>query len=158
MSRAFAASTHVPVAQTRAEIDRLLRAWRCDGIQWTDEFSAGRVSIAFLWTRNPRAATPEAVQRYMARLTLKMPMDDTVASGQRRRSLHRTLLLWLKACFNAIDAGLVSAEQVFLPFLVGTDGRTVGDVAIERLPMLLRGTGARLLLDDQTTPASGATP
>ncbi len=142
----YAGQTRVPVAQSRAEIDRLLRNWKCDGIQWTDEFTKGTVTLAFIWSRKPKQ-TPGEVERYLARLTLKMPSGDTNYGLQIQRSLHRTLLLWLKACFNAIEAGLVSAEQVFLPFLVGTDGRTVGDVAIPRLPALLKSSAERLLLE-----------
>jgi hypothetical protein len=140
--RRYAEKTSVPVARSRAEIDRLLRDWRCDGVQWTDEFSQGRVALAFIWSRDRGKGV---VERYQARMTLKMPTGESVAEARRRRALHRTLLIWLKAAFNAIDAGLVTAEQLFLPFLVGNDGRTVGEIAIPNLTRLLDGAAGRLL-------------
>lgn len=55
------------------------------------------------------------------------------------------LLNWLKAALNAVDAGLVEVEAIFLPWLVGTDGRTLREVAIPRLPALLKGSAVGLL-------------
>lgn len=42
MPRAFAEDTVVPIAKTRAEIDDLLRAWKADGIRWTEDRAGGR--------------------------------------------------------------------------------------------------------------------
>lgn len=45
---------------------------------------------------------------------------------------HRTALLWLEACFNAVELGLVAPEQGLPAFLVGRDGRTVRQAALPR--------------------------
>jgi hypothetical protein len=58
---------------------------------------------------------------------------------------HRVLLLWIKAAFNAVEAGIVTAEQIFLPFLEGADGKTVSEIAIPRMAELTRGSAGRLL-------------
>ena len=57
-------------------------------------------------------------------------------------------MLWLKAALNAVEAKLVDPAAIFLPFLVGTDGRTFADVALPKLPKLMNGS-AGLLLEDQ---------
>lgn len=151
--RRFAQDTAVPVAQSRGEIDLLLRRWKCDVISWSDDFSGGEVRLTFVWSRDEL--------KYAARFTLKMPTcasltkemrglptDRSIQNAREKkwRSLHRVLLLWLKGCFNAVDAGLVSAEAIFLPFLLGKDGRTVADVFVPRMTELFAGSADRLMI------------
>lgn len=158
--RRYAEDTSVPVARSRAEIERLLRDWRCDGIRWSDIYSKGQSVLEFVWQR----AESEV---YMARFEIALPSDDELReravdgrSGRfseakygalqaaRGKAEHRVLALWLKAALNAIDAGLVAAEAIFLPWLVGRDGKTVAETALPRLQKLLAGGADRLLLAD----------
>lgn len=162
----YAERTTVAVGKSREQVDKLLRQWGCDGIRWTDHFTQGLVALEFIWTHEE--------QPYLARVSVHLPCDDELRdlarhaqSGAflqskfeklceaRGRSEHRLLLLWLKACFNAIEAGIISAETVFLPFLVGMDGRTVADAALPRLPMLL-ADGSNALLPASTPPTHAA--
>lgn len=157
--RRFAEDTRVPVAKSRGEIDELLRGWGAEGVQWTDEWSAGRVTLRFVW--------PKEERRYSARLSLLLPGDKEIrarpemvnkqtgafrdaayrdAIAARGKREHRLLLLWLKAAFNAVDAGLVAAEVIFLPFLEGKDGQTVAERALPRMAQLLLGSADTLLL------------
>lgn len=159
MTHQYANSTTVPVAKSRAEIDSLLRRWGCDGIRWTDQFREGIVSLEFIWEH-------ESVT-YAARMRIALE-DEEAIRGQcwhstryqefldskfekmmasRGKSEHRILLLWLKASFNAVDSGIVKAEALFLPFLMGNDGRTLAEVALPRLPDLLKGGAMKLLGD-----------
>jgi predicted component of type VI protein secretion system len=64
---------------------------------------------------------------------------------QRRRQSYRVLLLWLKAALNAVEAGLVSAAAVFLPWLEDAQGQTVAEVALPHIAELMRGSARRLL-------------
>lgn len=156
MTRRFAEDTAVPVAKSRGEIDRLLREWGADGIQWADDFRNDRAVLRFVWTRDGKS--------YLARFGIGLPsakdLERHAIDGRTRRVSqakldallaqrgkreHRLLLLWLKAALNAVDAGLVSAEALFLPFFEDHDGQTVAEVALPRLPGLLAGGAARLL-------------
>lgn len=163
MARQFAADTNVSVGKSRREIDDLLRKWKCDGIQWTDHFAEGRIILAFLWEHDGT--------KYGARFTLKLPTADAIRADEKKkrskwdyrgrlsedesvkrrmeaqgRREMRVLYLWLKAALNAVEVWIVSAEELFLPFLVGSDGQTFAEVALPRLPTMLQG-GASLLLD-----------
>jgi hypothetical protein len=160
--RRYAEDTAVPVAKSRGEIDTLLRAWGALGIQWSDDFEHDRVMLRFVW--------PRGAQRYMARFAVALaPLADLKAQAIDRRTRrmsqgkldkllaargrqeHRLLALWLKAALNAVEAGLVDAETLFLPFLEGTDGRTFAEAAVPRLADLTMGSAARLL----PAPSSG---
>lgn len=152
----YAERTDVPVARSRAEIDGLLKAWGANSIRWTDEFREGVVVLEFVWTH-------EGLE-YLARFSMSLAHDDSLREQSRNarsgrvsesklerlragrgRSEHRLLLLWLRAAFHAVAAGLVRAETLFLPFLVGRDGQTFGDAAIPRLRELLRGPASNIL-------------
>lgn len=155
--RRYAQDTPVPISRSRGEIDSLLRSWGADGVQWTDEWTVGKITLRFIW--------PKDGVKYQARFVLQLPTDEQVrtdpalrnrwgevAAGKldkalaaRGKSEHRLLLLWLKAAFNAVDAGLVSAEVLFLPFLEGSDGQTVAERALPNLPHLLIGSADKLL-------------
>jgi hypothetical protein len=159
--RRFAEDTSVSVGRSRGEIDDLLRSWGCTALQWGDHFEEGRARLEFTWKRDGCT--------YLARFEVKLPDDKTLRGRARHatngdflpskyeklkanagRQEHRVLLLWLKAAFNAVEAGLVDPATIFLPFLVGADGRTVADVALPRMRELLTGTADRLL--QETNP------
>lgn len=154
----YAEKTTVSISKSREEIDRLLRNWGCDGIAWSDNFRAGMAELRFVWPR-------DGVD-YVARFSISMPNDaelrasDEVLDGRTgqisekkleklRDSVgkqeHRVLALWLKASLNAVHAGIVQAEVLFLPFLEGKDGRTVAEVAVPQMAELLKGSAKRLL-------------
>lgn len=158
--RRYAESTTVPIGQSRGEIDTLLREWGCTAIQWTDEIEAGWVRLGFRWRPNG-----EAIE-YHARFVLSIASRDALKSEARHASTgaflprkweklcagigrreHRALLLWLKATFVAIEQEIVDAESVFLPWLVGSDGRTVAEAALPRLRVMLEAGGAANLLE-----------
>lgn len=161
MTRRYAEDTSVPVSRSRGEIDTLLRTWGAQGIQWTDDFQRERVLLRFAWTRGE--------QRYMARFALNVEPEAKVrerctyrqgfsepklaeakyrdAMAKRGAPEHRLLVLWLKAVFNAVEAGLIDAETIFLPFFEDRNGQTVAEMALPRLGLLLEGSAARLLGD-----------
>lgn len=152
--RRFAKDTVVPIAKSRGEIDQLLRQWGCDAIQWTDEFSADRVTLRFAWHHDDI--------KYMARFAVHLepirdedildgrsklpsPAKRAKAEAARGKREHRLLLLWLKAALNAVDAGIIDAATLFLPFLEDSMGKTIAEIAVPKLAQLPAGKVAGLL-------------
>lgn len=153
----YASTTIVAVSESRGEIDGLLRKWGAKKVLWGDDWDAGQVLLRFVWNFEDRD--------YGARIVLQLPTDDELrresrhaTTGQflqskfeklgvaRGRSEHRLLLLWLKASFNAIEAGLIQAEALFLPFLEGSDGLTVAEFVLPRIATMLQAGGTKNLL------------
>jgi hypothetical protein len=154
--RRYAQETTVQVGRSRGEIDNLLRQWGAKGIQWSDDFEHDRVILRFVWNYEGTD--------YMARFVIELPgkedLKDEAIDGRtgavsdlkmekllaaRGKQEHRLLLLWLKAALNAVDAGMVSAETLFLPFLEGQTGETVAEIAIPNLKKLASGSAMKLL-------------
>lgn len=155
--RRYAEGTDVSVAKSRAEIDALLKRWGCQKLGWAEELDAGRAVLQFVWRHGE--------QDYMARFGITMPTDEELQAqaldgrtkrfsetklaklkDARGRVEFRQLALWLRACLNAVDAGIIRPEAVFFPWLVGRDGRTVWESAAPRLPELLTHSARALLL------------
>jgi len=154
----FAESTNVTPEESKSSINHILKQWGVRGIQWSEIFDENKVVLQFLWS-------PDGMeQHYMARMAITLPTDDQLReeakhkrSGrvieekferlkdQRGWREHRVLHIFLKGAFEAIDNGIITAEQLFLPWLVGRDGRTVGEVVGPQLPALMNDTAAALL-------------
>ena len=158
MNHTYAKTTNVGIGRSRGEIDKLLRQWQCRAIQWTDDFVKGIVTLRFHWEHGEKY--------YTARISLQLATDEALREQakdgrtgkfnpnklaklqqSRGQQEHRILLLWLKAAFNAVEAGLISAEVIFLPFLEGNDGQTVAEIALPRLQNLITATSATALLE-----------
>lgn len=154
--RRFADDTAVPISRSRDEIQKLLRQWGADGIRWTDDYQRDRVLLEFVWHHKDCG--------YLARFSLALPevlevreaavdgrthrfsqakFDKLMAARGKRE--HRTLLLFLKGAFEAIEEGIVTAEQLFLPFMVGKDNLTVAEVLLPKLKTLLSASAAAML-------------
>lgn len=157
--RKFAEETKVSPEKSRSAINHILKQWGVRGIQWSEMFGdENKVVLQFLWS-------PDGLdQHYMARMELTLPSDEELMEEARHKRTgevlesklerlkdqagwreHRVLHIFLKGAFEAIDNGIISADKLFLPWLVGRDGRTVAEVVGPRLPALMNDTAAALL-------------
>lgn len=156
--RKYAEETNVSPDKSKEAINHILRQWGVRGIQWSEIFDSNRVILQFLWS-------PDGLsQHYMARMEMALPGDDKLMEEARHKRTghvieekldrlmrqrgwreHRVLHIFLKGAFEAIDAGIITADKLFLPWLVGRDGRTVAEVVGPQLPALMTDTAAALL-------------
>jgi len=156
MPRRYAQNTATPIARSRGEITKLLQDWGATAIQWTDEFEADKCTLRFMWKHDDT--------EYLARISIGLPGRDEleeeawhgglkrVHEGKLKKLMsgrgkqeHRLLLLWIKAALNAVDAGMVSAEAIFLPFFEDQQGNTVAEIAVPKLAKLRSGSAMKLL-------------
>jgi len=125
----YAEGTSVAEESSRAEIERTLRRYGANrvGYQYDDERSA----VAF-------EMCGRRIRFYMA-----LPSVDDVAhteSGKPRAQAHlsaaldaerrrrwRCLFLMIKAKLEAVETGIVTFEDEFLPHTLMPDGRTVAE-------------------------------
>jgi len=159
MGRKYARETTVPVAKSRQEIDTVLRKWGANQLQWSDDYENGRAMLRFLWKHGDDS--------FIARFSIQMPTDSQLREecvdgrngdfsqtkydkATKRRGMieHRELALFIKAAFVAVEAGIIPAEHIFLPFIEGGDGMTVAEAIMPRLGVMLQKGSATALLPE----------
>jgi len=106
----YAARTKIPADRTRFEIEDLMRRRGAD--QFFSGSDGDRAVLAFrLNGRHLRFSLPLA----------------GVRNAQQTRSRWRALLLVIKAKLEAVDLGIITAEDAFLAETVLPDRQTVAD-------------------------------
>lgn len=126
----YAASTSVSSDASRAEIEKTLRRYGADDFAYATNreramigFSAGGRQVRFLLPMPDPAArefthTPgRGLQRTVA--------ERDKAYEQAVRQKWRALALMVKAKLEAVESGIVSFEQEFLPHIVMPGGQSV---------------------------------
>lgn len=128
MSR-YAADTAVSPERSRAEIEKVLARYGADAFSYA--YDDGRAAIAF------------RMRGRMVKLMIPFPSEGELRltpTGLRRsaaqvrqardkelRRRWRAMALVVKAKLEAVESGIVTFEDEFLPHIVLPDGSTVGD-------------------------------
>lgn len=117
----FAKNTSVPVERTRAEIERALRVYGCD-------------AFAFGWAIEG-AMIQFSHRGRSVKVSVPTPQGKSEAkTAQLERQRWRILLLLIKAQIEAVEIGLATFEEAFLPWMLLADGSTVAQRMIGELP------------------------
>lgn len=163
MAGKYATTTTVPVEKTKAEIEGLLRKYgassfvsgwdaRTAAIQF--EMADRRILITMPQPDPKDETFTHRVDGRSGRVKPVAPTQATAAWEQACRSSWRSLRLLVQAMLEAVEAEIVTFEQIFLPFVVLPDGRTVHQAVggeVERAyavgepfrPMLELGSGRK---------------
>lgn len=128
----YAARTTVPSDTSRAAIERLLidhgaqafvGGWDADGARIGFELAGRRILFRLpLPNRNAREFTHTPTRNQ-----LRSPADTAKEYEQAVRQRWRALHLIIRAKIEAVEAGVTTVEQEFLPHILLPDGTTVGD-------------------------------
>lgn len=151
--RGYAEGTTVPPEKTRAEIDVLLR--RHGATEFAAGYLATREVVTFrLKDRLIRMTveTPTANDFHVdkgGRYIYSESRRENLAQAETRRR-WRALLLILKAKLEAIQSGVVTLDEEFLPYIVLPSNQTVAEYLAPqiahlsergRMPPMLPGVG-----------------
>jgi hypothetical protein len=117
MRRRFAAGTSVPIDGTKGDIAAILGKY---GGRMLDirEDVPGRAIVMF----QSNHATP----RFL-RVTLNLPLGQE----QRCREKWRALFAAIKSKLVTVDEGIETFDQVFMAWIIGNDGKTIYEKAVE---------------------------
>lgn len=161
MAGKYATTTSVPVEKTKAEIEGLLRKYGASSYVsgWDERFAAIQFEMSdrriLIKMPQPDQKDKAFTHRIDGRSGREKPVSEaqaTAAWEQACRSSWRSLRLLVQAMLEAVEAEIVTFEQIFLPFVVLPDGRTVHqaiETEVERAyaigepfrPMLELGSG-----------------
>lgn len=138
MTRTPYQDTSIPVERSKEQIREALKAAGARGVQFEEQWEPDLYIVRFLWAFGDCFDTTVRV-----RLEVKPLSPEKGARGgwrvspeQRERQAWRALSWYLKTMLEAATFGLMRFEDIFLSFVEGEDGRTVGEHII---PMLEAG-------------------
>jgi hypothetical protein len=141
---AYAKNTTVPVERTIGEIRKALEKAGADGFAFAEQ---GGCAYIIFKINEPNGRSVGV------KIFLRMPRPpertSTEASKktweQVRKSKWRSLLLCIKAKTEAIESGIETFEEAFLPHIVLSNGQTVGHKIIPKIEELNQTPPALLL-------------
>jgi hypothetical protein len=133
---AYAKGTTVAVGQSRAELEKILSRYGADVFSYGQDES--RAIVAFRAKgRHVKFTLPLPTLddfkwrgRFYNDRTKKSLMDQR---EQKIRELWRGLLLVIKAKLEAVESGIESFEQAFMPYLLLPDGTTAGEFLLPQV-------------------------
>lgn len=138
--------TTVPVERSKEQIRQALKEAGARGVQYEEQWAADgahdaegqRFIVRFLWAVGEHFDATVRVRLEVKPLTPERGARGgwRVSPEQRERQAWRALAWYLKTMLEAASFGLMRFEDVFLSFVEGEDGRTVGEHII---PMLESG-------------------
>lgn len=124
---AYAQGTTIPVDRSKSEIEKLLRKFGAEQFAYVSGadkslivFSAHGRQVRFVVSM----PDPSSFNRTPSgRTRTKTQAQDQYDAEVRR--IWRSLVLMVKAKIDAIESGIATFEEEFLPYVVLPDGKTV---------------------------------
>lgn len=170
MSFVKSAETSVPVARSRAELERVLRRYGCSGFGVSTDYEAFRVTVHFVVRDSPDPAAPKIPVRLEVAIREvydqlygqpatrraggggKAPVYNERDLEQAERVAWRQLILWVDAACSAAAAGVQKMSEAFFAHTVvlGDDG--VARRLVDHVDMLSGGDFRRMLAPGEATP------
>lgn len=141
--------TSTSVANSKAEVERVLKRYGADGFSVAQDYGRGTVLVSFIVPNSPTKGAPL--------VPVKLPVDvlrvfnviytkngrgpwtlaqardkqNEKAWAQAERVAWRNLVLWIDAALSASAVGLQSIEEAFFAHVALEDGRRVIQVVAE---------------------------
>lgn len=137
----FAQNTEVSVERSKAEIERMIQRYGADGFVtgWRGteavvsfEMKDRRIRFTLpLPDRNDRRFTETPGKK------LQRTPDEAMRHWEQAcRQRWRALLLCIKAKLEAVEVGIVSFDEEFLPYIVMPNGMTIAERILPQLPTI----------------------
>jgi hypothetical protein len=134
----------------RDEITKLLRRFGCGSIGFMDDYDKHEVLLVF--EHRGRKMQLRASAKGWATLFLKEhPYNYRHKGGEQQHrdkalaqghvAINSILRDWVKGQIMAVECGMLSFNEVFLPFMLTHDGRTVSERA-DQLGLLTAGAAS----------------
>lgn len=128
--------------KAREEITKLLRGFGCESVGFMDDFADQSVLLAFVHRGQPvqmKASTKGWAATWLKEHPYSHRMRGTRSDHEARAikqgliAVNSVLRDWVKGQITAVEIGMVSFADVFLPYMLGNDGKPL----IEQVRLLL---------------------
>jgi hypothetical protein len=142
----YAQKTKVPIAQSRAEIERLLDRHKAKQYGTAVDYDLRQARVQF------------RLHERIVRFIITLPDPKKYGQGERlaqaERQKWRALLLVIKAKLEAVENSIATFEEEFLAHIVLPNDRTVADYVIPQVAAMYQ-TGHMLRLPENTETEAG---
>lgn len=147
----YASSTSVSVADSKAEIERIVERYNATGFM--SAWSGDKAVIAFTMENRQVRFVLEMPSKDERRFTHHTRGPRTPESAlkeweQACRQRWRALALVIKAKLEAVDSGIAIFDDEFLANIVMPGGATVGEMTRDRVALAYSGGQVDNLLPD----------
>lgn len=135
MSTPYAKGTSVGVDRSQQEIGSILRRYGVKTFGTMEDEGTGYVRFRLDGIEYQVKVPLPDIKEFSTTETGRLRKASATAEAHEQavRERWRTLVLWIKAQLAAVDAGLVVAKEVFLPFVVMPDGRALSEHILPQL-------------------------
>jgi len=141
----FAEATKVPVAQSRAEIERLLDRHKAKQYGTAVDYELRQARVQF--------RLHERIVRFLIALPDANKLrGERLAQAERQR--WRALLLVIKAKLEAVENDIATFEEEFLAHIVLPNDKTVADYVIPQVSAMYQA-GKMLALPERSERGDG---
>jgi hypothetical protein len=120
--------------KAREEIAKILRRFGCEEVGFLDKYDEQDVLLAFSY-RGRRVEMKVSAKGWAAMWLKENPWSHRMRHSQeehRQKALKQGLVAvnsilrdWVKSQISAVECGILSFEEVFLPFMLTGSGQTV---------------------------------
>ena len=131
--------------KARGEISRILRRFGCESVGFMDEFSDKSLILAFKW-RGRNVQLRASAQGWANTYLKEKPWNNYRRSNQHEyeeKALNQGMIAvnsilrdWVKGQVTAVETGILTFEEVFVPHMLASNGKRVMDLMMESLPAL----------------------
>jgi hypothetical protein len=142
-------NTTIPALTTKSEIDGLLARWGIKKSAWDWDLENGKVTLNFQVNEVIEGKEVQVVVELAAPKIYDKPNRRNPKLTVNWRVSIRVLYWWLKSHLEYHYLSQSSKTAMFLPFIQGTNGKTLEKMLIPRLTEITQGQ-----LMDQTVEAN----
>ncbi|MDP2661274.1 MAG: hypothetical protein Q8R28_11160 [Dehalococcoidia bacterium] len=142
MNTKYAQGTRVSTARSQEEIGSILKRFGADKTIWMRDDKAGEVVLAFQRGK----LTYKFILPFPAIDDVPAPINrshrsfedrERAALDQELQRRFRSLANYVKAILDAVDSGIITAEEALLPYAVLPGGETVAQHLQPQLTTML---------------------
>lgn len=133
----YARNTKVSVSNSQGEIQSALRRYGVDSFGTMEKtgsaailFEIGRLGVRI------EVPIPQRDEKQFTETATGRECSESAAFAKYEQAVRqrwRSLLLAIKAKLEAVDSGISTIQQEFMPFVVMPDGRVFGDHVLPQL-------------------------
>ncbi len=136
--------------RAREEITRILRHFGCESVGFMDEFETKSLVLAFIH-RDRKVQLRASAQGWANAFLKEHPWTyrrrysrqewEERALEQGMIAVNSVLRDWIKGQVTAIETGILTFDHVFLPYMLGHDGRPMLEHMREQFPQITDQSG-----------------